>query len=136
MAFGAFILERVPFWIQIRGVPLGLTSESNVRKLIHTVGDFVEFEDPSKARGFLRVRVVVNTLHPLVTGCWLSRGKDTDTWVEFRYERLQDFCYKCGRIDHVNTEWSFETSSSGFPGYGEWLKAAPVRDFVSPACAI
>lgn len=53
------------------------------------------------ARGFLRVRIIVNTRNPLITGCWLLRKDDKDTWVEFRYERLQDFCYRCGRIGHV-----------------------------------
>ena len=57
---------------------------------------FVELENVEKARGFLRVRIIVNTQNPLITGCWLPREDDKDTWVEFRYERLQDFCYRCG----------------------------------------
>lgn len=59
-----------------------------MRCLVRDVGEFLELEDPSKAQGFLRARVVVNTLNPFALGCWLSRGQDTDTWVEFSYERL------------------------------------------------
>ncbi|KAM1247963.1 hypothetical protein TB2_043970 [Malus domestica] len=125
-------VELLPFWVQIRGLPLGLTSERNVRRLVRDVGTFMELEDLSKARGFVRVRVVVNSKNPLIPGCWLSRGQDTDTWVEFKYERLQDFCYRCGHIGHANTECSFEPQKGHAAGYGEWIKAAPVRDVVLP----
>ncbi|KAM1207630.1 hypothetical protein COP2_008439 [Malus domestica] len=125
-------VELLPFWVQICGIPLGLTSERNVRRLVRDVGTFLELEDLSKARGFVRVRIVVNSKNPLIPGCWLSRGLDTDTWVEFKYERLQDFCYRCGRIGHANTECSFEPQKGHAAGYGEWTKAAPVRDIVLP----
>lgn len=75
-------------------------------------------EDLSLARGFLRVRVNVNTRNHLATGCWLPRHNNKETWIEFRYERLQDFCYRCGRIGHVNTECSFGQNIGGDAGYG------------------
>lgn len=86
-----------------------------------------EVEDPSLARGCLRVQVIVDTTKSLVSGCWLPRKQNQDTWVEFRYERLQDFCYRCGRIGRMNTECSFEPRKSGSAGFGEWIKTAPVR---------
>lgn len=89
-------MELVPLWVQIHGIPLNLSSENNVRRLAREIGEFLEFETLSLARGFLQVRVVVNTLNPLVTGCWLPRENNDASWVEFRYERLQDFCYRCG----------------------------------------
>lgn len=48
--------------------------------------------------------------------------------MKFRYERLQDFCYRCGCIDHINTECTFDVISGGVAGYGEWTKAPPIRD--------
>ncbi|XP_070668433.1 uncharacterized protein [Malus domestica] len=88
-------------------------------------------EDPVKARGFLRARVLVHSENPLVPGCWLKREENRETWVEFRYERLQDFCYHCGRIDHINTECSYAANKGGAEGYGDWIKAPPVRDVVA-----
>ncbi|KAM1859820.1 hypothetical protein ACFX13_012070 [Malus domestica] len=85
-------------------------------------------EDPMKARGFLRVRLLIDSTKPLVSGCWLRREDNRDTWVEFCYERLQDFCYRCGRLRHVNTDCTFEATKAGATGFGEWLKAPPVRD--------
>ncbi|KAB2616581.1 hypothetical protein D8674_023169 [Pyrus ussuriensis x Pyrus communis] len=114
-------LDAVPFWVQIRGIPLGLAS----------AGKFIAMEDPGLARGFLRVRILVDTEKPLFKGCWIRRDTNRDTWVEFRYERLQDFCYRCGRIGHNNTECTVEVTREGAVAYGEWLKAPPVRDVVA-----
>ncbi|KAM0967231.1 hypothetical protein ACFX1X_023209 [Malus domestica] len=94
--------------------------------------DMKTMEDPAKARDFLRVRVLVNSENPLVLRCWLKREVNRETWVEFRYERLQDFCYLCGRIDHINTECSYARNLGGAEGYGDWIKAPPVRDFMEP----
>lgn len=103
-----------------------------MRRLVRDVGEFLELEDPSKAQGFLRARVIVNMLNPLIPRCSLSRGQNTNTLVEFRYERLQDFCYRCGKTRHVNTECSFEPSRGGSAGYGEWTKAASIWEMVVP----
>ena len=123
-------LTVVLFWVQIRGVPLSLSLVTNIECLLENVGVFIELEEPAKARGYLRARVNVNTENPLINGCWLSRETNRDTWVDFSYERLQDFCFKCGRIGHANTECSFEPSKGGIAGYGDWMKAAPIWDEV------
>lgn len=54
-------MDLVPFWVQIRGVPLFLNSEAIVKRLAQEIREFMEFEDPAKARGFLWVRVLVDT---------------------------------------------------------------------------
>lgn len=58
-------VDVVTFWIQIRGVLLNLSSEENVRCLACKIGQMEEVEDPTRARGFLRVKVVVDTTKPL-----------------------------------------------------------------------
>ncbi|KAM2353951.1 hypothetical protein ACFX1X_008744 [Malus domestica] len=125
-------METVPFWVQIRGVPLGSMSATNIQCLTQAAGQFIALEDPGKARGFLRVRILIDTGKPLCNGCWIRRDKNRDTWVDFRYERLQDFCYRCGRIGHGNTECSFQVPGEGAAAYGEWTKAPPVRDVLEP----
>ncbi|KAB2600004.1 hypothetical protein D8674_010275 [Pyrus ussuriensis x Pyrus communis] len=121
-------LDEVPFWVQIRGLPLGLASLENVQRVTKEAAKFLALEDPGHARGFVRTRILVDTEKPLFKGCWIRRDLDKETWVEFRYERLQDFCYTCGRIRHINTECSVEMSGEGAVAYGEWMKAPPVRD--------
>ncbi|KAB2601993.1 hypothetical protein D8674_002998 [Pyrus ussuriensis x Pyrus communis] len=125
-------LNAVPFWTQLRGIPLGLASVENVQRVIKEAGQFIAMEDTGHARGFVRVRILVDTEKPLFKGCWIRRESNKETWVEFRYERLQDFCYKCGRIGHINTECSAEMSGEGEVAYGEWIKAPPIREVVIP----
>ena len=123
-------MYSIPFWIQLRGIPPYLSSDRNLRHIGSLIGIVEEVEDPERARGFLRIKVMINTLKPLRAGCWLPREGDKETWVEFRYERLQDFCYKCGRIGHANTECSFDAALGGNAGFGDWMQAQPVRDLI------
>ncbi|KAM2424619.1 hypothetical protein ACFX1W_022159 [Malus domestica] len=125
-------METVPFWVQIRGVPLGLMSETNIQRLTQAAGQFIILDDPGQARGFLRVRLLIETGKPLCNDCWIRRDHNRDTWVDFRYERLQDFCYRCGRIGHGNTKCTFQVPGEGVAAYGEWTKAPPVQDVMEP----
>lgn len=94
-------MEIVPFCVQIKGVPLCLVTMENVKHLTKYTGVFLEMEDPAKAREFLKVKILVNTVNPLASGCWLKRETNRETWVEFRYNRLQYFCYRCGRVGQL-----------------------------------
>ena len=86
-------MNIISFWIQIRGVPPYLGFEKNVRRLASKIGEVQAVEDPSKIRGFLRVKLEVDTSNPLTTWCWLPRENNNESWIEFWYERVHDFCY-------------------------------------------
>ncbi|KAM0987219.1 hypothetical protein ACFX2A_011537 [Malus domestica] len=53
--------DLVPFWVQIRGVPLCLCSSSNLTRLASAIGQVEEVENLSLARGFLRAKVIVES---------------------------------------------------------------------------
>ncbi|KAL6294160.1 hypothetical protein ACE6H2_002302 [Prunus campanulata] len=91
----------VPFWVQVRGIPLNLCTKDNAVKIGRKIGDLVEYENPSQARGFLRLRVEIDTTQPLPAGFWLPRSDGSETWAELQYERLSDFCYNCGNLGTV-----------------------------------
>ncbi|KAI9088628.1 hypothetical protein K1719_029742 [Acacia pycnantha] len=52
------------------------------------------------SRTFIRTRTLVNIKKPLVVGFWVPRPQRKPVWVSIRYERLQNYCYDCGRIGH------------------------------------
>lgn len=60
----------------MNGIPLNFGTEENVKQLTNEVGDFLELENVALSKGFLKVRILVNTRNPLATGCWLARNND------------------------------------------------------------
>lgn len=63
----------------MKKVFFNLGTEKNVSKLCGEAGEFLELEDTSFARGFLKVSVLVNTTIPLAKGCWLAKTGDCDS---------------------------------------------------------
>ncbi|KAM2508847.1 hypothetical protein COP2_031730 [Malus domestica] len=61
-------MHLVPFWVQMKGIPPRLCSTENISRLASRCGELLEVEDISKARGFLRIRVLVDTTISLASG--------------------------------------------------------------------
>ncbi|CAL9012274.1 unnamed protein product [Prunus brigantina] len=61
-------MMNLPFWVQIRSIPLNLCMEDNVEKLGNKIGEVLQYDNPNQARGYLRVRVLVNTRNHLPPG--------------------------------------------------------------------
>lgn len=80
-------------------------------------------------RSFLRARVIVDIRKPLVTGMWCPRPGRDPIWVKAKYERLQNFCYRCGRIGHDQKRCTEETQEEEAAEriYGDWLSTQPIR---------
>lgn len=124
-----------PFWIQMHGVPLEGMSMANATKMAAMVGEIKEIEDPvvgnKLVRGFLRAKVVVNITKPLVTGFWIPRKDMPKTWVWIHYEKLQDYCYNCGRLGHGKKDCKIDMKMALWnpkrPRYGPGLGVPPLK---------
>jgi len=46
----------------------------------------------------MRIRVRVNTTLPLCRGRIFTLDNESKGWVSFKYERLPNVCYWCGRL--------------------------------------
>lgn len=71
------------------------------------------------------MQVILDVNEPLVAGFWIEKGKDL-IWVGFKYERLGDFCYLCGCLNHMDVDYPRRKQgpvmdSKGNPLYGPWL---------------
>lgn len=51
----------------------------------------------------LRARVLINVAKPLMRGS-IVNFKGSSSKVIFRYEKLGDFCFICGKLDHVDRD--------------------------------
>ncbi|KAF9609487.1 hypothetical protein IFM89_016573 [Coptis chinensis] len=95
--------DLVNFWVQIFGLPSNRINEENVRKIGSSLGIVkhmdlscsVEFKKP-----VARVRIKMDIKERLFKGIELRTEVGELLPVTFKYEKLEIFCYFCGRIGH------------------------------------
>ncbi|KAF7153435.1 hypothetical protein RHSIM_Rhsim01G0139400 [Rhododendron simsii] len=123
-AFSDLDFSFSPFWIQIHGLPLGFLNPKAGMEIAKSLGEVIAVEEPGergRLANFMRVRIWVDITKPLKKGFFLRRAKEEDIWIGFKYERLSDFCYGCGRVGHpvneckekrnlVAKNWSYDGS--------------------------
>lgn len=78
-------------------------------------------------RKFTKFKVEID-LHKLIVSGWtLDLGSDTPVRIEFKYERLPNICFSCGRFDHETRLCPYATlvkaSSAINSKFGLWLRA-------------
>ena len=68
-----------------------------------TIGEVVEVdvvENGVQWGKCLRVRVMVDVTRRLIRGKRVTIEGVEGRWVQFKYERLPNFCYQCGLLNH------------------------------------
>ncbi|KAI8025162.1 hypothetical protein LOK49_LG02G00868 [Camellia lanceoleosa] len=129
--------SRSPFWVQVHGLLVEKLTKANGELIGSKIGKLIRVEAHYEGlllyRNFLRVRVEVDVSKPLPRGFTLTRGgnsqKDgSNLWISFKYERLSDFCFDCGRIGHERTTCKFMSREAGRnSGYGPDLRTGIAR---------
>ena len=82
----------------------------------------------------MRVRVSVDITKKLIRGKKINIEGGENRWVIFKYERLPNFCYRCGMLDHAIKECSEgplvnEREEEGSFQYGAWLRGEPWKRY-------
>lgn len=80
----------------------------------------------------LRVRVLMDVTKKLVRGKRIVIEGGEQRWISFKYERLPNFCYKCGLLSHGFKECKEvsgldESTESNDFQYGAWLRGEAPR---------
>lgn len=126
-----------PFWVQVHGLPIERMTKRNREIIGECIGKLIGVEAHTKGlllyRDFFCIKVIVDVSQTLYKG-FLHKQKDNlnpidpGFWVSFKYEKLFDFCYDCGRLDHDNNSCKFVARMEGKKaGYGPELRAATAR---------
>lgn len=130
-------------WVQIWNLPIHWVSQATgfkLGKLFKDVKEVVIPQGGSKGGKYLKILVNVDLCKPLIRGTIVKLG-GSSCWVDFKYEKCPDFCYKCGRIGHVETycqSSSEQRQTKHGNQFGPWLKAGgakqtAVRKVANPA---
>lgn len=99
-------LHLAPLWIQMHGFPMGCVTRQLATKGGAKVGDVlaVDFGMQKKVviGYFVLVKVLFNTSYPWLLGLFYRCSAREDVWVQFKYERLSEFYFTCGRLRDVS----------------------------------
>nr|GMD36157.1 uncharacterized protein LOC109167503 [Ipomoea batatas] len=84
-------LDTTEFWVKIHDLPLGFFSKKYAKAIGNFIGAYVCSDDAAFngwLKSFIRIRVRVNILKPLVGQMRIRRNGGDWSWITFRYERL------------------------------------------------
>uniref|UniRef100_A0A803NE16 CCHC-type domain-containing protein n=1 Tax=Chenopodium quinoa TaxID=63459 RepID=A0A803NE16_CHEQI len=129
--------DACPFWIRLLDVPFGMRSSRVAHEIGNCIGECIDVDesDPLCWDEFMRVKVMVNINKPLRRGMKIAVEDGCAKWIGFKYERLGDFCYYCGRIGHTDKDCEQKDGGSDVSlivfQYGPFLTASPYRSKVS-----
>ncbi|KAG7567190.1 hypothetical protein ISN45_Aa04g000830 [Arabidopsis thaliana x Arabidopsis arenosa] len=95
-------MKIIPFWVQIQGIPLLYLTNAMADyvggKLGHVTD--VDFDENANQTSFVRVKIAWNIDEPLRFQKNFQFDGEENTLIKYRFERLRNFCSKCGSLKH------------------------------------
>ena len=94
--------DRVSFWVQLHGIPpryTTLEAALEISEVIGVVSRPKEFKEIDGGN-FLCLKVSLDLTLPLCRGRLISLENGKQILISFKYERLPNLCYWCGRLTH------------------------------------
>ncbi|KAK2973210.1 hypothetical protein RJ640_024497 [Escallonia rubra] len=130
-------LKCSPFWIQIHNLPFNQMEKGMGEAIGRKCGEVLELDVNGDGIGWgrcLRVRVLLDVSMPLKRGTMVHGAGSGPHWVHFQYERLTNFCYRCGVVGHHFGECEMPAKLDKVTGkeiyeYGPWMRAQAERKF-------
>ncbi|CAN1840638.1 Uncharacterized protein At4g02000 [Linum perenne] len=98
-------LYAVDFWVRVYRLPAGFFSKTVGVALGNFIGTFMEYDEKNSYSfddPYMRIRVTVDIRKPLRREKRLRKANGESALCDFKYERLPNFCYICGKIGHID----------------------------------
>ncbi|KAH9717190.1 CCHC-type domain-containing protein [Citrus sinensis] len=130
-------LFSTSFWIQIYNLPIGFMSEKILKDIGNYIGIFLASDENNLMgvwRNYMRIRVSMDVRKPLKRRMKLKKAGGDWIWVDFKYERLNIFCFTCGLLGHTAQQCPklYDCPKGEIvPVYGHWLKAPTRRNVIN-----
>uniref|UniRef100_A0A803P950 Reverse transcriptase domain-containing protein n=1 Tax=Cannabis sativa TaxID=3483 RepID=A0A803P950_CANSA len=100
-------LHYILFWVQIYGIPFRCKSFKLAKLIAMGLGDLIQVDEDTIKEGtgpYLRGCFLLDVNKPLRRGInirFLKIGREFTKWLDFKYKRLPDFGFYCGKLDHT-----------------------------------
>ena len=115
-----------PFWVQIWGLPLDMMTEKIGKEIASNLGIFMSVDTRSwmsEQAKFMRVKVNLPLEKPLRRCGKVASPEGESFCIQFRYERLPVFCFRCGVMGHDERHCMKSGQQNQALQYGDWLRA-------------
>lgn len=122
-------LWHLNIWLQIHDLPLGFMNEKVGKQLGDFFGEFSQYDEKNSAsiwREYMRVKIRIDVRKPLKRKKRITRKNGQDFVVHCKYERLGDFCFRCGLVTHTERfcrRTIDRKEEEGNREWGGWLRA-------------
>ena len=109
------IFNKATFWVQVHDIPLRYMTRQMAECLCDIIGEVQKSTRAVDEEGghFMWVRVTLDLNLPLYRGRVITLAEGGKSWVSFKYERLPNLCYWCGRLDHDDKNCELWIQSKG-----------------------
>ena len=95
---------KTELWVQVHGIPIVYMIIEAAKKVCNVLGEVSALKDPKLYDGghFIHLQVSIDLSLPLFRGRLISVGEGgKQVWISFKYERLPNLCYWCGRLTMI-----------------------------------
>ncbi|PIM99691.1 hypothetical protein CDL12_27810 [Handroanthus impetiginosus] len=128
MAFQDLKFDVTEFWVQASNILVKCMTEDTTRGIGDEIGSFVSTHIGSerlKWHEFLRIHILMSLNKPLAQSALFQINLSHFLHIQLWYERLVDFCYLCGLLDHKKETCDLATSNipTKRPLFREYLSA-------------
>lgn len=132
------MVNTTPFRVQIFGLPFERITQPIAHFIENVLGRTAEVDGNTGVLWgrYLRVRVQLDLSLMLVRMlCLVFPNDDEPIAVAFYYERLADFRFTCGMMDHIEPNCSlrrvaFEHGAEVHRDFGDWIRAEGNEPFL------
>ncbi|GKV15706.1 hypothetical protein SLEP1_g26468 [Rubroshorea leprosula] len=131
--FDEISFSHSAFWVQVHGLPKGCMTLENIQIIGSLFPRLISWDKSvmGGVKSFLRLQVELDVHIPLLSGFQFRTQEDEVCSAEFKYEKLVDFCYRCGMLGHTKktctdfrwTDDDGNPTTQSHPQYGPHMRA-------------